>query len=714
MPDLLLEVLSEEIPARMQAGGARELEKQVCSRLEEARLAFDADQVKSFATPRRLALMVPGLPDEQPDITVERKGPRVDAPDKAIQGFLKSTGLTLDDCEQRETPKGPVWFAVKQEKGRPTGDLLADLLPQALAAVSWPKSMRWEESGTRWVRPIRSILCLLDDQVVPFRFGPVESGRTTLGHRFLSSGTLTIEHVDDYATTLEDAKVMLDTEQRAQKIEDDANALTEGSGFSLAEDRWLRRENAGLAEWPVVLMGTIDKRFMELPDLILRSAMRTHQRYFSVIGHRRGSRLAPHFVMVSDAEIEGGSGAVVTGNERVLRARLADARFFWDQDGLCRLEDRVDALNGMVFHARLGSMHQKAKRIERLARALCQWIEGADPDEAARAGLLCKADLMTETVGEFPDLQGVMGGKLGEADQERESVFIAILQHYRPEGPDVMCPERPVSVVVALADKLDTLAGFFAIDERPTGSKDPFALRRSALSVIRLIVENKLRLPLGEALDTALTGYGWLRPGESALAHTIAGTDRRTMLPSEPGKEATREALLAFFADRVRAHLREQGIRHDLVNAVFGVEDEDDLVRLLARIDALAGFLNTLDGANLLIAYRRAANILRIEEKKDGRCYEGEPDPTLFAEEDERALNEQIFKANQLAEHMLSKEAFHHTVTIMAPLRAAVDDFFDNVTVNCDDPTLRRNRLLMLSQIRATLDRVADFSKIEG
>ncbi len=695
MPDLLLEVLSEEIPARMQAGGADQLKKQVLSRLEETRLAFDAEGVQSFATPRRLSLIVPDLPPKQPDITVERKGPRIDAPEKAIQGFLKSTGLTLADCEQRETPKGPVWFAVKQEKGRPTGDLLADLLPEALAAVSWPKSMRWEESGIRWVRPIRSILCLLDDTVIPFRFGAVESGRTTLAHRFLSSGPLTIEHASEYAAKLESAKVMLDPEQRAQKIEDDAQALVEGAGVSLAVDPWLKEENAGLAEWPVVLMGSIDESFMDLPPPILRSAMRTHQRYFGCNLFATGSPPAPRFIMVSNAEISDGGVAIVAGNERVLRARLADARFFWEQDKRQKLKDRLPALDGVVFHARLGSMKDKAERIAALARKLCRYIKDADPVEAERAGLLAKADLVSETVGEFPDLQGVIGSFLAEVQGEELAVYMAVVEHYAPEGPSVICPQRPVSVAVALADKLDTLAGFFAIDERPTGSKDPFALRRAALGVIRLILENGHRLPLGKALLDALVGYG-------------------ALLPPEPGAEATKEALLAFFADRLKADFRERGVRHDLVSAVFAVDGEDDLVRLFDRVAALTLFLERRDGANLLTAYRRAANILRIEEKKDGTGHEGEADPALFAEAEERTLHDWIDRARTEADAAFEREDFRGGMAAMATLRAPVDAFFDNVTVNCDNPALRRNRLLMLSQIRATLDRVADFSKIEG
>ncbi|MDE0389567.1 MAG: glycine--tRNA ligase subunit beta [Rhodospirillales bacterium] len=691
MPDLLLEVLSEEIPARMQAGGADQLKKQVLSRLKEARLNFETPQ--HFATPRRLALIVPGLPAQQPDMTVERKGPRVDAPEKAIAGFLKSTGLTLDDCEQRETPKGPVWFAVMQEKGRPTADLLADLLPEALAAVSWPKSMRWDESGVRWVRPIRSILCLLDDAVVPFRFGTVESGRTTLGHRFLSPGLLRITEAGGYAAQLEDAKVMLDPERRAQMIRKDAEDRARGERLTFTPDDWLMTENVGLVEWPVVLMGAIDERFMDLPPEVRRSAMRAHQRYFSLLD--KDLRQAARFVMVSNAEIADDGIAVVAGNERVLRARLADARFFWDQDRRHTLDDHLPALKDVVFHARLGSIKDKAERVSSLARTMCRWIKDADADHAARAGLLCKADLLTELVGEFPDLQGTMGGYYAKDCDEPRAVYEAIESHYAPQGPLAYLPTAPVSVAVALADKLDTLAGFFAIDERPTGSKDPFALRRAALGVIRLIIENKLRLSLDQVLTKAINGYD-------------------DMLSEEPGPKATLDALLAFFDDRLRVHLRDLGYRHDLVNAALSAHSERELVGLLERVEALDRFLESDDGANLLTAYRRAANILRIEEKKDSARYNGKPDPLLFNQDEERILHKRIYETKQHAVDALNSNSPEKSIRAMATLRAPVDAFFDHVTVNCEDPALRRNRLLMLSQIRTTLDWVADFSKIEG
>ena len=668
MPDLLLEVLSEEIPARMQAGGARELERQVLSRLDEARLAYE--NPRTFATPRRLALIVQGLPAEQPDISVERKGPRVDAPAKAIEGFLKSTGLTLADCEQRETPKGPVWFAVTRQEGRPTGALLAELLPQALAAVSWPKSMRWEESGTRWVRPIRSILCLLDDEVVPFRFGAVDSGRTTLGHRFLSSGPLIVADADNYVEVLEGAHVVVLPEQRAEKIAEAAQELADDEGLIFVRDDRLLTENAGLVEWPVVRMGTIDERFMDLPVEVLHSAMGTHQRYFGLM--EGIEQPAPRFVMVANTEVTAVSTEITGGNERVLRARLADARFFWDQDRRQPLEEYLPALKGVVFHARLGTMYEKAQRIAVLARALCPAIPGADPSQATRAGILCKADLVTEMVGEFPDLQGTMGSYYAKADGEEEAVYEAIASHYAPRGPNDLIPTKPVSVAVTLADKLDTLAGFFAIDERPTGSKDPFALRRAALGVIRLITENTLRLSLRRAFDDALAGYG-------------------VLLPEAPGAATTSYDLLVFFADRVKVHLREQGVRHDLINAVFREGDEDDLVRLLDRVDVLARFLKGDDGANLLTAYRRAANILRIEEKKDGERYDGAENRSLFVEAEEHALYKRINKTITPAHDALVQEKFEEAMAHMATLRAPVDAFFDRVTVNCDEPDRRRN-----------------------
>ena len=515
---------------------------------------------------------------------------------------------------------------------------------------------------------------------------------------------------------MSDAKVMLDWLDRTEKIADAANARARSETLEFPHDHQLVRENAGLVEWPVVLMGSIDARFMDLPPEVRALRYAQPPALFPACIDKAG-RPAPRFVMVANTETENDSAAVIAGNERVLRARLADARFFWDQDTSQPLEGYLPALKGVVFHADLGNMYEKVKRISDLALTLCSstYVRGFDrnfPYDAERAGLLCKADLVTEMVGEFPDLQGLMGSLYAER-HERSEVCKAICEHYAPQGPDDPCPTAPASVAVALADKLDTLAGFFAIDERPTGSKDPFALRRAALGVIRLIVENKLRLPLGQTLDAALAGYNWLPPGDSALAHALAGSG--TMLPSEPGKEATRETLLEFFAERLKVHLRDDGVRHDLVSAVFAT-GEDDLALLLERVKALEFFLDLDDGTNLLTAYRRAANILRIEEKKDGSRYEGEPDKDLFDQVEEQTLHNRIAAARNNADAALTKEPplFANVMMFMAELRAPVDAFFDNVTVNCEDPERRRNRLLMLSQIRSTLDRVADFSKIEG
>ena len=690
MADLLLEILSEEIPARMQAGASRALERQVRSRLEAARLPVA--RCESFVTPRRLVLFACGLPAVQPDVTVERKGPRVDAPARALEGFLAQAGLTRDQCERRDTPKGPVWFAVTREKGRATGTLLAALLPAALAAVPWPKSMRWDSSGVRWVRPVRSILCLLDAAVVRFRFGAVESGRATRGHRLLSPGAFEVEAARGYADALARARVMLDPAARARAVVEGAERLARAERLALKPDDWLVSENAGLVEWPAVLMGRIDARFMALPDEVLTSAMRGHQRYFNLL--EGDGRLAPRFVMVGNGETADGGASVVAGNERVLRARLADAAFFWEQDRRRPLEDRVPALAGIVFHARLGSMADKTGRIAAAAAALCRFVAGADAARAARAGALCKADLASGMVGEFPDLQGVVGRHYAIADGEPPAVAQAIAEHYAPQGPGDRCPTAPESVAVALADKLDTLAGFFAIDERPTGSKDPFALRRAALGAIRLILENRLRLPLRAVLAEMLAGYG-------------------ALLPPAPGAEAA-AAVLDFLADRVKAHLRDRGVRHDLIGAVFAAGDEDDLLRLLARVAALERFLSGEDGANLLTAYRRAANILRIEEKKDGRSHAGPADDALFATEEERALRARLAEVDARAGAALRQETFEEAMAAMATLRAPVDAFFDRVTVNCEDPALRRNRLMVLSEIRGSLDRLADFSRIEG
>ena len=687
MAELLLELHSEEIPARMQARAADDLKRLVGDGLKAAGLAFA--KAEAYVTPRRLALVVDGLPTAQPDVREEKRGPRVDAPQNAVDGFLKSSGLTLDQCEKRDTGKGVFWFAVIEKKGRGTAEVLKEILEAALAALPWPKSMRWGSESVRWVRPLHSILCLFDGAVVPVAFGPVSAGAATKGHRFLASDVITVKNFADYSAKLRAAKVILDAGERRALILKEAERLAESRGFRLKHDEGLLDEVTGLVEWPVVLMGHIDVAFMDVPPEVLTTAMRAHQKYFSVLD--QDGTLAPVFIVVANTEAADNNRHVVAGNERVLRARLSDAKFFWDQDRKHRLDTRLPALADRIFYAGLGTMADKAKRISELAGRLCHYIDGADRELAMRAGGLSKADLASGMVGEFPELQGIMGRYYALADSEHTEVAEALAEHYSPLGPADRCPTKPVSVAVALADKLDTLAGFWMIGEKPTGSKDPFALRRAALGVIRLVIENGLRLPLLQAFSDARAGY--------------AGPD---------GESPEAADLLDFFADRLKVHLKERGVRHDLVAAVFAVGGEDDLVRLLARVEALKNFLETDDGANLVTAFRRAANILRIEEKKDGRSYAEAADESRLAEAEEKALFSALAEARRTSAAALEEERFADAMAALARLRQPVDAFFDKVTVNSDEKDLRANRLRLLSYIRSALAGVADFSRIEG
>ncbi len=682
MAELLFELLSEEIPARMQAKAAGDLKRLVTDALKEARLEFD--NAKAFVTPRRLALVIDDLPAVQPDITIERKGPKVDAPEKAIQGFLRSAGVTLDQCVERETPKGNVWFAVSEEKGRATAKVLEELIPAALEKLSWAKSMRWGAGRARWVRPIHSMLCLLDGAVLPAIFHDCTAAATTRGHRVLAGDEFDVTDFTDYRDKLRAAFVMLDSAERQQVIRDGARRLAEAEGIAVKPDDALVAENAGLVEWPAPLMGRIDAEFMNVPGEVLSSAMRKHQKYFSL--EDQAGNLAPYFVMVANMETADAGVAITAGNERVLRARLSDAKFFWDQDRRHTLSSRTPALKNIVFHAKLGTLDEKTDRVQALAVELCQYIPDAGRDRVRSAARLSKADLTCEMVGEFPDLQGVMGRYYALADGESAEVADAIAEHYSPAGPNDSCPSAPVSVAVALADKIDTLVGFWLIDEKPTGSKDPYALRRAALGVIRLILENELRLPLSAVFSAAAQAEG----------------------------DATAADLLNFFADRLKVHLREKGVRHDLVSAVFALGGEDDLVRLMRRVEALGEFLGSEDGVHLLTAYKRAANILRIEEKKDGVSYADRPAAALFAEAQESALYDAIEDANERSAGALEREAYEEAMAVMSNLRRPVDEFFDHVTVNAEDAALRKNRLNLLSEIRDSLDRIADFSKIEG
>jgi glycyl-tRNA synthetase beta chain len=696
MPELLLELLSEEIPARMQAGAADDLKRLVTEKLKASQLTFT--RADAFATPRRLALVIDGLPERQPDLTEEKRGPRVGAPDQAIQGFLKGAGLaSLDQAEKRATDRGEFWFAVTRRSGRPTVEFLAAELPALLpAGLPWPKSMRWGSTAARWVRPLQSIVAIFDGKVIAGSIEPgIAFGNRTFGHRFLAPNAFEVKNFADYRDKLRKSYVILDPAERRAQVLEKSRALAASAGYTLKEDDALLDEVAGLVEWPVPLIGTIDTEFMELPPEVLTTVMRTHQRYFTLL--QRNGSLAPRFVLVSNMEPASDQvrRTIVAGNERVLRARLSDAKFYWDQDRKRALESRVPALRDMVFHAKLGSLADKVARIQALAAELVPFIPQADIDHVRSAATLAKADLTTGMVGQFPELQGVMGRYYAAAEGEHRDVAEAIAEHYSPLGPNDRCPTAPTSVAVALADKLDSLVGFFAIDERPTGSKDPYALRRAALGIIRLILENRLRLPLREAFQRAQSGY-------------------RNLTAPSGGVKALERDLLAFFADRLKVALRDKGVRHDLIGAVFALGDEDDLVRLLARVDALRSFLGTDDGSNLLVAYRRAANIVSIEEKKDKQRHDGLPDPGLLQAPEEKTLFERLNGLEAKFKPVIAAERFDEAMGMLSTLRAPVDSFFDRVTVNTDEKAVRANRLRILSRIRSTMAAVADFSQIEG
>jgi len=722
MAQLLLEILSEEIPARMQARAADDLKRLVCDGLKDAGLDF-ADAV-AYATPRRLALVVEGLPERQPDVSEERKGPQVGAPDKAIQGFLGAVGLALEQCVTREVKGKEFYFVVIDKKGRATAEVLAEILPGALAALPWPKSMRWGAGETRWVRPLHSILCLFGGQVVPIAHGGINSGATTLGHRFMAPGPMAVTDFADYRHRLAAAKVVLDAGERAETIKAGAEKLAAADGLVLKDDPALLAEVAGLVEWPVPLMGAIDPEFMEVPAEVLTESMRAHQKYFAL--ETAGGKLAPRFITVANIEAEDGGAAIIAGNERVLRARLADARFFWDQDRKASLESRVAKLSEITFHAKLGTVAEKVDRMESLAAELCDFIPGADRDKARSAAHLAKADLTTGMVAEFPELQGVMGRYYALHDGEHTETAEAIAQHYSPKGPGDVCPTAPTAIAVALADKIDSLVGFFAIDEKPTGSRDPFALRRAALGVIRIVTENGLRLPLITAIKNSYASVedsidrGTVRVSIGPKTVTESGSSFQLKETHKiSSADVVAEDLLHFFADRLKVQMRAQGVRHDLIEAVFATPKpeggaEDDLVRLLARVAALAAFLETEDGANLLTAYKRAANIVAIEEKKDKTAYDGEITHDLLEQQEEGALFEALGLARGRIQALLAAENFTVAMEELAKLRPPVDAFFDSVTVNCDNKKLRANRLRLLGHIRAALNTVADFSRIEG
>jgi len=747
MPELLLELFSEEIPARMQAQAARDLERLMHEQLAEAGFT---PELRAYAGPRRLTLVAENLPAAQPDRSEERKGPRANAPAEALEGFLRSTGLSRGQLAERDG----VLFAVIARPGRPTPALVAEAVEAVVRGFPWPKSMKTGQGALRWVRPLRRVLCVFDGEVVPFDIEGIAAGDLTEGHRVHGSGVpVAVRGFADYASTLEREHVVLDPVERRRRIAEGARRLAADAGLELVEDEGLLDEVAGLAEWPVPVLGEMDPAFLDLPPEVIRTSMRTHQKYFAV--RQPGAvGLAPRFVTVANIEASDGGAAIARGNARVLSARLNDARFFWDEDRRTSPEVWLERLKGVVFHAKLGTMAERVERIAALARELAPLV-CAPPDLAAKAGRLAKADLASGMVGEFPELQGIMGGyyarmapyagvsvanaSVGADDAAEEdplsevellvdpapggdpdawffrldraqvdAVADAVRDHYKPQGPGDAVPSAPVTVAVALADKIDLLLSFFEIEERPTGSRDPFALRRAALGVVRLILENRLRVPLREAFARRFKndppGYRRGTEGSPRQDPAWAVRDRLNELAAE---------VLAFLADRLKMLLREQGRRHDLVDAVFALGD-DDLVRIVARVEALDGFLRTEDGANLLAGYRRAVNILRAESKKTGERYDGGAINRSGAPNEERALMDALSHTRPGFEARLKAEDFAGAMERLATLRGPVDRFFDAVLVNDPDPAVRKNRLQLLAEIRAAMNRVADFGQVAG
>jgi glycyl-tRNA synthetase beta chain len=705
MPDFLLELFSEEIPARMQARAAEDLRKLVTEALVGAGLLYEG--AKAFVTPRRLALAVKGLPVRQSDVKEEKKGPRVGAPEGAIQGFLRAAGLkSIDQAKVTPDKKGDFYVAVIEKPGRPAIGVIAEIVPEVVKTFPWPKSMRWGEQSERpgslgWVRPLHSIVATFgpeteEPEIVPFAIDGIKAGDETRGHRFMAPQPFKVRRFEDYAAKLERAKVVLDPERRKEMILADARNLAFAQGYELVEDAGLLAEVAGLVEWPVVLMGSFEKAFLGMPAEIVRATIRNNQKCF-VLRDPRTSQLANKFILVANIEAEDGGKAIIAGNERVIRARLTDAKFFYETDLKTRLEDRLPKFKDIVFHEKLGTQWDRIERIERLASELAP-IVGADVEKAKRAARLAKGDLLTEVVGEFPELQGLMGKYYALAQGEDASVAAACEEHYKPVGPADRVPTDPVAVAVALADKIDTLVGFWFEEEKPTGSKDPFALRRAALGVIRLVLSNDRRLGLESLIKSSWHQHAQRGTGVKPASKT------EVLIPE----------LLSFFADRLKIQLREQGARHDLVDAVFALERQDDLVLIVRRVEALGKFLDTEDGKNLLAGYKRATNIIRIEEKRDAREYVGRPDPSLYRQSEERALASAIETAKAEASAAVAREDFEAAMRAMAKLRPHVDTFFDKVTVNVEDKQLRENRLKLLNEIREATRTVADFSRIEG
>lgn len=762
MPQLLIELFSEEIPARMQSAAARDLARLMGGHLEEAGLA--PRSLKTYAGPRRLTLVAEGLPLAQADRSEEKKGPRVGAPEQAIEGFLRSNGLRMSDLVERDG----VYFVTTHQKGRPAAEVVAEALVEVIGAFPWPKSMNWGRGRLRWVRPLRRILCLLDGEVVPLEVEGLKSGDQSEGHRFMGAqGPFAVRDFEAYVSGLAERFVVLDAEERKRIILEEARRLCEAEGLDLIEDDGLLEEVCGLAEWPQPVLGRMNEAFLALPPEVIRTSMRTHQKYFAVRDPAAG-KLAPRFVTVANIEARDGGAAIAAGNAKVLSGRLNDARFFWTEDQRPGAFDRwAEKLKGVTFHARLGALSERTLRIAYVARALAEAC-GADPDRCEQAGQLCKRDLVSLMVGEFPELQGIMGGYYAEAAGFNPQVVEAVRDHYRPQGPSDSTPKAAVSAALALADKVDTLVGFFAIGEKPTGSRDPFALRRAALGIIRILIEADVRVSIEalvrrwyeslltfaaedravfsstdnwsglagvEATEPLAVREPYLKEFREGLFESgaqVVAVERRFDFQFDYGRKGPRAECRAepiysfrpgpdvfaeiaeFLADRLKVVLKDQGLRHDLVDAIFALGD-DDIVRVVRRIEALAAFLETDDGANLLAGVRRAANLLRAEAKKHPHeSHTGHVDRTLMRDPVENALADALVRAETETDAALRSEDFTGAMEAVARLRAPVDAFFEAVLVNDPEAEVRLNRLRLLSHITHTAGRVADFSLIAG
>jgi glycyl-tRNA synthetase beta chain len=703
MPELLVELFSEEIPARMQRKAAEDLKKAVTNALVDAGLVYES--AKAFVTPRRLALTVTGLPARSPDTREEKKGPRVGSPQQAVDGFLKAAGLTSIEQAKVETDpkKGDFYVAHIEKQGSDAETILAQLLPKVITGFDWPKSMQWGSGGMKWVRPLRAITATFGTEndepvVIPFHSNTITSGQTTYGHRFLAPAAIRVKRFDDYVQALEKARVVLDIDRRKEIIRADADSLAFAQGLTVIHDEGLLEEVAGLVEWPVVMMGSFDPAFLEVPEEVIIATIRANQKCFCL--RDSAGKLAPNFIITSNQVAEDGGATIIAGNERVIRARLSDGRFFYNTDLALPLEHGLPKLEESVFHAKLGTQFQRVERIVKLAGEIAPKV-GADIEQAKRAAMLAKADLTTGMVGEFPELQGIMGRYYAMAQGEPNAVANAIADHYKPLGPTDLVPGEPVAIAVALADKLDTLTGFWAIEEKPTGSRDPFALRRAALGVVRIVLENELSIELIHQIYSHAVSSNW--PDPMAVAFGVT----------------------EFITERLKVQLREQGARHDLVDAVYnlgtwsssdqaGQQNTKDLLEITRRVEALSALLSSEDGKNLLAGYKRAANILAAEEKKDGRQYADPVTGSALKLDTEIALADAVAKVDAAVATRVAANDYRSAIAELATLRAPVDAFFEAVLVNDPDAAVRANRLNLLAKLRDTMRQVADFSKVAG